>query len=455
MKRLIFTLAALSLPVSAMAWKHTEEAWTTDDFPLKYWVADDGTAETDCEESVPPGYCATVAQQGYAAWHDAQCADFTDEYMGVCENVGYSPNNADRKNYFAFNDPGDDLKEAGTLAAALTLATGTAFILDGVPYKHSYDSDIVFNDNVKYTTHEEVLAGNCSNAFNMRTVITHEIGHTLGMGHSCEEGETCLDSDLYNATMEWTEGQCGVDAADINSDDIQGITALYGPYATFSCSHELKPGSSSTQAIGIVCEEGSADCDPFKLKCVVESTAYDELIADSAEWDWGDGETSSGLTPSHVYDTPGNYTVRAKFVGERTGCGEWDYTYRKVGYVTACGVPKSAFDIEHVDGLTYRLLNETDISVYGCIFDIQWDIFDGGTLVDSIKAWEPEYTFEEPGEYRIVLNVGGYAGTGASEMTFEAKRRRGDGRGCSTVGLGAGAMGTLLVGLFGVARRRW
>ena len=123
---------------------------------------------------------------------------------------------------------------------------------------------------------------------------------------------------------------------------------------------------------------------------------------------------------------------------------------------TTCGVPEAAFTYEHVDGLQYKLLNETDVSVYGCIFEIQWDIFaPDGSLEASVAAWEPLYTFQDEGEYRVVLNVGGPAGTGAAELMVDVQNYRGEGYGCSTGGLGAGAFGLLALPLvLGFRRRR-
>jgi hypothetical protein len=468
MNRTILIALGLILPAQAMAWTHTFQAWTPDDFPLGFYVADDGSAESDCESSVRDpipadgrGYCTDAATRGYKAWEDAECAEISSEFVQTCPNVGRNASN--RVNYITFDDPSrgegnpdGDIAEPGTLAVTFTTPQGTAFVLNGTRYLHSVDSDIVFNDNVLFDRHENITNGQCNGGTNFDGVMTHEIGHTLGMGHSCEKEDACLDQKLQLATMFWSEGSCGQHAPDINEDDIEGITALYGPYATFVCSHELNPGNTSTSTIGVVCPEGETCDQDFKLKCSVVSDNYEELDDASTTWDWGDGTTSTGLDVTHEYTSPGNFTVRANVVGNNETCGEWNYTYRRIGYVTACGIPDAALEVEHIDGLTYDLLNDTDISVYGCILDIQWDIYQGSTLLDSIQAWEPEYTFPDNGEYRIVLNVGGYAGTGAAELTFEAVRKRGNTQTCSSIGAWStgGTFGLLLLAGMAARRRR-
>ena len=127
------------------------------------------------------------------------------------------------------------------------------------------------------------------------------------------------------------------------------------------------------------------------------------------------------MSIQHRYETEGNFTLRAVIEGVSDTCGDWEYSSRRVGYVRACGEPEAEFSVEAYDGLTYQFLNNTNVSVYGCIFEIQWDVFDSdGTLVDSIDAWEPKYPVPDYGEYRIVLIVGGPGGTGAAEMSFVA-----------------------------------
>jgi len=443
MNRSIMTIAALFIATPALGWKHTGNVWAPEQLPVEFTIADVG------EDSLPEPFVDAeyAILQGFAAWDDAECSTFESDYLGSTpENT---PFQIDNQQHFSFDDPGGTL---GAGVKAVTQYIGSATIVfnqDGKTYFRFREADIIFNDGFSWVTDQQIQDGACFDGHSIQATATHEIGHFQGLGHSCEENEECPEQNFAEATMYWSAGTCASQRSQINSDDIDGITAIYGPYATFQCSREMEPGDPDTIAFGTI---------PFTINCSVISKNVEEIV--SVEWLWGDGNSATGLNVSHEYTEAGNFTVRALITGENEACGEWDYNHRRVSYVRACDVPQAQSSFDHIDGLTYQLLNETNVSVYGCIYEIQWDIFEegGSEPIASIQAWEPQFTFPDEGNYRIVLNVGGPAGTGAAELLVEAKNKRGEGYGgCSAVGVvgpaGFGS-GLLLLGFLGLRRRR-
>ena len=139
-------------------------------------------------------------------------------------------------------------------------------------------------------------------------------------------------------------------------------------------------------------------------------------------------------------------------------------TTRETAYVLVCGEPEPAdgfgglFTYDHFDGLVYQMYNQTDVSVYGCVDQVQWEVYKGGFVsgepVQVIGAWSPKIEFEAEGKYTIVLNVGGPGGVSAGELTIDVTDQRGEqSRGCSTVPAMGGVFG-MLIGLGAAVRRR-
>lgn len=229
------------------------------------------------------------------------------------------------------------------------------------------------------------------------------------------------------------------------------ITTTPSAPPTFQCNRELDPGDSQTFALGTV---------PMELRCVLDYYAPDEIR--KVTWEWGDGGldevTSAPFTlRSHVYETTGSHTVQMCVEGERDA-GPWSHCIKRYGYVRACGVPDAAFEVEADDGLTMKMVNKSDVSDYGCISDISWQVFKGsatsGEPFKEVSAWQPQFTFDEPGTYTTVLNLGGIGGTGAAKVTYDVKPRAFGG--CDTgAGAGVGTVGLVAaLGALAVRRRR-
>lgn len=439
--RTLLALPALLLSSNAFAWGHLGHVWAYDEMPIPYQVI-----ETDRYAGFDFPFLYDAMEEGFQNWVDgAPCNDFRAEVTGSVPESEYTGYRDDGRNLIMFDDKDFDISEPGTLAATLTRSDNRIErIISGTAYRPARDSDIVFNNDVRFIAADQI-GGGCNNEPALEAVATHEIGHSLGLAHSCERGDPCTDAKLRSATMYWQADNCDATLAQPNEDDIDSITALYGPSATFQCSNELEPGQPDTLAVGIV---------PFTLRCSVTSDNFREITG--ATWSWGDGESSEEVLGTHVYEEPGNYTIRVCFQGERAACGAWEFCYKRPAYVRACGKPTPSFLVEGVEGLTYRFLNETDLSVYGCINDLQWDIYEGdeasGEKVDSVTAWEPDYTFPSSGRYTVVLNVGGPGGIAAAKLSFDA-RNVGDPEACSHVGGSSLTLGAL-AGLLALGRRR-
>ena len=76
--------------------------------------------------------------------------------------------------------------------------------------------DMAFNDF--HFNFWDGVTGACSSLFDIQAVAAHELGHTLGLGHSPVNG----------ATMFASVGACNLAPRTLHSDDIAGIEFIYG-----------------------------------------------------------------------------------------------------------------------------------------------------------------------------------------------------------------------------------
>jgi hypothetical protein len=96
------------------------------------------------------------------------------------------------------------------LAATLTgyyHQEGSAYYID--------DADIYTNQRFDYTSSRE--GDGCSGEYDIDGIMTHEVGHVIGLGHSTVQG----------ATMYPSVGACDFGPRTLSSDDTAGKNALY------------------------------------------------------------------------------------------------------------------------------------------------------------------------------------------------------------------------------------
>ena len=96
------------------------------------------------------------------------------------------------------------------LAATLTgyyHQEGSAYYID--------DADIYTNQRFDYTSSRE--SDGCSGEYDIDGIMTHEVGHVIGLGHSTVSG----------ATMYPSVGACDFGPRTLSSDDTAGKNALY------------------------------------------------------------------------------------------------------------------------------------------------------------------------------------------------------------------------------------
>lgn len=126
----------------------------------------------------------------------------------------------------------------------------------------------------------------------------------------------------------------------------------------------------------------------------------------SAYWQFGDGSTSSNLSPTHIYAVAGKYTVTLKVVSE---AGYADIVAK--GVIAA--VPAvAAFSSAISFGLNTIFTNGSTSVDSNAVTPFVWDFGDGTTST----AKNPDHKFPAYGTYNVKLTVTGLLGDIASVM---------------------------------------
>lgn len=124
------------------------------------------------------------------------------------------------------------------------------------------------------------------------------------------------------------------------------------------------------------------------------------------QWDFGDGGTGTGSTPSHTYQTEGTYDVRL-VVTNAAGCTD-TLIKKKFVKITPPEVAITNPPVEECIPYTFRpTLSVTSVSP---IVSYQWDFGDGGTSTQQF----PAHNYTKAGTYTVKLTyttAGGCTGT--------------------------------------------
>jgi len=120
-------------------------------------------------------------------------------------------------------------------------------------------------------------------------------------------------------------------------------------------------------------------------------------------WLFGDGSTSTAVTPSHTYTTAGNYTVRLVATSSN-GCTD---TLTRANLVQVSPITGSIGSVLNVLGCAPATINPVAyVNSTVPIVSLTWNFGDGGTG----SGVNPAHTYTTPGTYTVRLEVTTNAG---------------------------------------------
>lgn len=186
---------------------------------------------------IPMKYIEQVAQKSFVAWTELDCPDgvsslaFSELDQVSCHEAEFNPSGTN-SNAIIFQDTKWKYTSVdNTLAkTTVTFDSDTGEILD---------ADIEVNHaNNNFTINDDVVE------YDLQSVLTHEIGHFIGLDHSPD----------FTATMYAGYEPGTIDQRTLEPDDVDAACAVYPPSRNVSCDPTPKGG------LGDAC--GGADPDP-------------------------------------------------------------------------------------------------------------------------------------------------------------------------------------------------
>jgi hypothetical protein len=173
---------------------------------------------------------SSVIRAAFDTWLQASCStgaastpsiDVRDLGPVPCAHHAYDKTGGPNQNVIVFQDDAWPYDVPGSTSLIIALTTVTSNVETG----EIYDADIELN--TKDYPIVPVPSDGPAGAFDLQSVLTHEIGHFLGLAHS----------PLPDAVMFASgDGQGGTTKRALTAEDVRGICAIYVPDGTRSVS---------------------------------------------------------------------------------------------------------------------------------------------------------------------------------------------------------------------------
>lgn len=184
--------------------------------------------QKDGSEHIDFAEVKRVVAESFVAWSQIECPDgvatmaFSQYADTVCHKAEYDPSGTNANNVLFQDYKWEYASSDNTLAkTTVTYDTDTGEI---------FDSDIELNH-----AYNEFTTGDVAVEYDLQSILTHEIGHFIGLDHTSD----------FLGTMNASYDKGSTDLRTLESDDQAAICAAYPPEREAACKSKPNGGFSS------------------------------------------------------------------------------------------------------------------------------------------------------------------------------------------------------------------
>jgi len=226
------------------------------------------------------------------------------------------------------------------------------------------------------------------------------------------------DSDGSIVSYSWDFGD-GAVASGVTAAHTYAADGTYTVTLTVTDDAGASSATSQTVTVTSATPANQAPVADFSFVCTDLACSFDgtaSLDPDgsivSYGWDFGDGSTGTGVTPTHTYTVDGSYTVTLTVTDDAGATGTLNQTV-SVTAATTNQAPNADFIFACTDlACSYDASGSLDPD--GSIVSYGWDFGDGSTGTGVT----PTHTYAVEGSYTVTLTVTDDAGaTGILSQT--------------------------------------